>query len=128
MARRKTAPKVTMIGVPANSSGYIDGVGRGPSALCRAGLVEELSNYFDVHDYGDVLFSQPVPEKSSGSSIIAERSLVSIRDTHSRIGMLFVDGHEDAYTPQQSPTGEAADMEFGLACTWSRDCRLVSRN
>jgi len=150
MARRKTDPKVTIIGVPTNSSGNIDGVARGPSALRQARLIEELANYLDVHDYGDVLFSQPVPEKSAYSGIIAERSLVSMiyavrtavnsvlienrfplviggdcplllgclaaaRDRHHRIGMLFVDGHEDAYTPDQSPTGEAADMELGLA-------------
>lgn len=150
MARRKTDPKITIIGVPTNSSGKIDGVARGPSVLRQAGLVEELDNYFDVHDYGDVFFSQPVPERSACSGIIAERSLVSIifavrtavnsvltenrfplviggdcplllgclasaRDMYSRIGMLFVDGHEDAYTPHQSPTGEAADMELGIA-------------
>jgi arginase len=150
MARRKSDPKVTIIGVPTNSAGNIDGVARGPAALRQAGLVKELANYFDVHDYGDVLFSHPVSEKSACSGIIAERSLVSMiyavrtavknvlienrfplviggdcplllgclaagRDTHNRIGVLFVDGHEDAYTPHQSPTGEAADMELGLA-------------
>lgn len=31
------------------------------------------------------------------------------------IGLLFVDGHEDAWPPKTSPTGEAADMEMGLA-------------
>jgi arginase len=30
-------------------------------------------------------------------------------------GLLFVDGHEDAYPPNRSPTGEAADMELGFA-------------
>lgn len=30
-------------------------------------------------------------------------------------GLLFVDGHEDAWPPQASPTGEAADSELGLA-------------
>jgi len=34
---------------------------------------------------------------------------------HGRIGVLFVDGHEDAYLPAQSSTGEAADMELALA-------------
>jgi arginase len=29
-------------------------------------------------------------------------------------GVLFVDGHEDAWPPQASTTGEAADMELGL--------------
>lgn len=32
-----------------------------------------------------------------------------------RVGLMFVDGHEDAYPPHASPTGEAADMEFGFA-------------
>ncbi|HJY32993.1 MAG TPA: arginase family protein [Actinomycetota bacterium] len=32
-----------------------------------------------------------------------------------RVGLLFVDGHEDAYLPIQSSTGEAADMELGFA-------------
>jgi arginase len=31
------------------------------------------------------------------------------------IGLLFVDGHEDAYRPEQSLTGEAADMELAFA-------------
>jgi arginase len=30
-------------------------------------------------------------------------------------GLLFVDGHEDAWPPHVSPTGEAADCELGLA-------------
>ena len=30
-------------------------------------------------------------------------------------GLLFVDGHEDAYAPERSSTGEAADMELGFA-------------
>jgi arginase len=32
-----------------------------------------------------------------------------------RLGLLFVDGHEDAYLPEQSSTGESADMELALA-------------
>ncbi len=32
-----------------------------------------------------------------------------------RIGLLFVDGHEDAYLPAQSSSGEAADMELAFA-------------
>jgi arginase len=30
-------------------------------------------------------------------------------------GLLFIDGHEDAWPPRMSPTGEAADCELGLA-------------
>jgi arginase len=32
-----------------------------------------------------------------------------------RVGLLFVDGHEDCYLPAQSSTGEAADMELAFA-------------
>ena len=44
----------------------------------------------------------------------------------SRVGLLFVDGHEDAYLPVQSTTGEAADMELALAlgiadASWSSE-------
>jgi arginase len=35
--------------------------------------------------------------------------------SHERLGLLFVDGHEDAYLPVQSPTGEAADTELAFA-------------
>lgn len=35
--------------------------------------------------------------------------------TQGRRGLLFVDGHEDAYPPELSTTGEAADMELGFA-------------
>jgi arginase len=41
--------------------------------------------------------------------------LAAARDAYGRVGLLFVDGHEDAWTPHQSTTGEAADMELGLA-------------
>jgi arginase len=34
--------------------------------------------------------------------------------------LLFVDGHEDSYPPRESITGEAADMELGLALGFTR--------
>src|SRR2546425_4612007 len=46
------------------------------------------------------------------------------------IGLLFVDGHEDAYLPVQSSTGEAADMELAFAlgmadASWSPQLAAV---
>ena len=41
--------------------------------------------------------------------------LATARDTYGRVGLFFVDGHEDAWPPHQSTTGEAADMELGFA-------------
>lgn len=40
--------------------------------------------------------------------------LMACREQGGRTGLLFVDGHEDAYPAHQSPTGEAADMELGF--------------
>jgi arginase len=47
-----------------------------------------------------------------------------------RIGLLFVDGHEDAYLPAWSSTGEAADMELALALgmvdvSWSAELATI---
>jgi len=47
-------------------------------------------------------------------------------DRRDRLGLLFVDGHEDAYLPEQSSTGEAADMELAFAlgiadASWSSE-------
>jgi arginase len=47
-----------------------------------------------------------------------------------RIGLLFVDGHEDAYLPAQSSTGEAADSELAFAlgmadASWSPELAAV---
>jgi arginase len=42
-------------------------------------------------------------------------ALAALQDDHDQPGLLFVDGHEDAWPPRVSPTGEAADCELGLA-------------
>ena len=42
-------------------------------------------------------------------------ALAALQAEHDRPGLLFVDGHEDAWPPRLSPTGEAADCELGLA-------------
>jgi arginase len=42
-------------------------------------------------------------------------ALAALQDEYPQPGLLFVDGHEDAWPPSASPTGEAADCELGLA-------------
>jgi arginase len=42
-------------------------------------------------------------------------ALAALQDEQVQPGLLFVDGHEDAWPPRASPTGEAADCELGLA-------------
>jgi arginase len=41
--------------------------------------------------------------------------LAATRDRHGQVGLLMLDGHEDAYPPRRSSTGEAADSELALA-------------
>lgn len=143
--------QLSLIGVPTNSAGKRNGVAKAPAALRRAGLVQALSRFCQVHDEGDVAFQKPTTTKrDAGSGIIAYGSLASMvrgvragverafaegrfplvvggdcpvllgclaasADTYRSMGLLFVDGHEDADLPRQSPTGEAADMELALA-------------
>src|SRR5271166_6066770 len=42
-------------------------------------------------------------------------ALAALQAEQDQPGLLFVDGHEDAWPPSASPTGEAADCELGLA-------------
>jgi arginase len=42
-------------------------------------------------------------------------ALAALQAEQAQPGLLFVDGHEDAWPPCASPTGEAADCELGLA-------------
>jgi arginase len=55
---------------------------------------------------------------------------VAAARAHDGAGLLFVDGHEDGYTPSESPTGEAADMELAFAlgladASWSPELAAV---
>ena len=53
-----------------------------------------------------------VPLVIGGDCPVLLGCLAAIREEP--VGLLFVDGHEDAWPPQMSTTGEAADMELGL--------------
>jgi arginase len=140
---------IGLLGVPANSSGKVDGVARAPVALREAGLVETLSELVDLLDYGDVSLPEPSPVRDPITHLIDPSGLVAmitvVRDAvatilddgrlplviggdcpillgcllaargDASVGLLFADGHEDAYMPEQSTTGEAADTELALA-------------
>lgn len=41
-------------------------------------------------------------------------AIPALRDVRGKAGLLFIDGHEDATTMEQSTTGEAANMEIAL--------------
>jgi len=42
-------------------------------------------------------------------------ALAALRDLYGRAALLMIDGHEDAWPPLASPTGEASDSELGIA-------------
>ena len=42
-------------------------------------------------------------------------ALAATRYRHGAVGLVMLDGHEDAYPPRRSPTGEAADSGLALA-------------
>jgi len=146
---RMVPREVELIGVPANSSGTVDGVARAPAVLRQRGLSAALAGRPGFTDAGDLAL--PAPQSRRGpSGLLAEDALITmigrvagavrgargrgrfpvvlggdcpvmlgalaaLQDEQDRPGLLFVDGHEDAWPPLASPTGEAADCELGLA-------------
>jgi arginase len=144
-----TPAGLALIGVPANSSGTVDGVARAPAVLRHRGLATALAGHREITDVGDLALPVPVPVRGP-SGLLAEDALVNaigqvaqavgaarrggrfplllggdcpvilgalaaLQGEADRPGLLFVDGHEDAWPPRVSPTGEAADCELGLA-------------
>jgi len=144
-----TPAGLALIGVPANSSGTVDGVARAPAVLRQRGLATALARHPGFTDAGDLALPVPVPVRGP-SGLLAEDALVAmiehvaqavgaarrrgrfplllggdcplilgalaaLQTEADRAGLLFVDGHEDAWPPPMSPTGEAADCELGLA-------------
>jgi arginase len=128
--------RIQVLGVPFNSSGSRDGVARAPAALRSAGLIARLrAAGLTVHDAGDVAVPPSTTERDPASGLIGPEALASTIDGiraaggdcpvllgclggpgQARVrGLLFVDGHEDAWPPHRSPTGEAADSELALA-------------
>ena len=55
------------------------------------------------------------PLLAGGDCPVILGALGALQAETGRPGLLFVDGHEDAWPPRLSPTGEAADCELGLA-------------
>ena len=128
---------VTILGVPSNSAGTTDGVARAPAALRRAGLVSEdievdpptpargADRVIDGPALAATLGRTRVAvahARAAGSSVILVGGdcpvliggLAGCRDASGEVpGLLFVDGHEDAWPASASTTGEAADMELG---------------
>jgi arginase len=138
-----------LILVPFNSSGRADGVARMPSALLAAGLAEALPQARVVPvelPAGDprrgpsglvaegalaamvvsvaervlqAWADDRVPVVIGGDCPVLLGGLVAAERRNYDAGLVFVDGHEDAWDPPLSTTGEAADSEIALALGWA---------
>lgn len=93
-----------------------------PSGSARdpdSGLVGERTFLTMLDDVRGVVAQsfaeQRFPVLVGGDCPILLGGQASIKSTGRVPGLLFVDGHEDAYGPHESPTGETADIEFGFA-------------
>jgi arginase len=64
---------------------------------------------------GQVLAAAGFPLVVAGECSALFGCLAAVRDAAGRARLLFVDGHEDAWTPWGSVNGDVADMELGLA-------------
>jgi arginase len=64
---------------------------------------------------GAALAAGRMPVVVGGDCPVLLGGLAGGRDQFAEIGLLFVDGHEDAWPPSLSTTGEAADCELGIA-------------
>jgi arginase len=88
---------------------------RGPSGLLNeaalAGLVEATrETTLSARDQGDRILLV------GGDCPVMLGALAAVREhAKARVGLLMLDGHEDAWLPSQSPTGEASDSELAIA-------------
>ena len=77
---------LVLIGVPANSSGTVDGVARAPAVLRQRGLAAALARRPGFTDAGDLALPVPVPVRGP-SGLLAEDALVAmIRQVADAVG------------------------------------------
>ena len=138
-----------LISVPFNSSGRADGVALMPSALLGAGLLAALPGARVVpvpvppgderrgpsglaaenslaamvvsvaERVMDAWAADRMPVVVGGDCPVLLGGLVAAGRREYDAGLVFVDGHEDAWDPHRSTTGEAADSEIALALGWA---------
>jgi arginase len=87
---------------------------RGPSGLIAeealTEMVLEVSN-----TVGDAMRHASFVALIAGDCPALLGGLIGKRASGDVTGLVFIDGHEDAWDPTRSPTGEASDSEIGLA-------------
>jgi arginase len=87
---------------------------RGPSGLLsEEALVACLDRA--TSEIAGAIAAERFPLVVAGDCPMLLAGLEAIHRSSGRPGLMFVDGHEDAWSPSSSPTGEASDCEMGLA-------------
>ena len=87
---------------------------RGPSGLlAERSLVSMVENLAAVT--AKTVAEGWWPLVVGGDCAVLLGVLVGMRLAEDTMGLLFVDGHEDAWPPHESLTGETADCELGIA-------------
>jgi arginase len=87
---------------------------RGPSGLMsEEALVACLDRA--TTEISEAIVAGGFPIVLAGDCPMLLAGLEAIHRSRERPGLMFVDGHEDAWDPSSSPTGEASDCEMGLA-------------
>jgi arginase len=87
---------------------------RGPSGLLNESALEHL--VASIHRaVSSAIERGRRPLLVGGDCPVLLGALAAGRDRHGAAGLLLVDGHEDAWPPRQSPTGEASDSEVAIA-------------
>ena len=86
---------------------------RGPSGLlAEDALIAMIGQVREA--VGAVREGGRFPLLIGGDCPVILGALAALQAGAAEPGLLFVDGHEDAWPPRASPTGEAADCELGL--------------
>jgi arginase len=87
---------------------------RGPSGLiAEDALVTTLTRAAEIIERA--MAGERFPLVVAGDCPMLLAGLEATRRVHGSAGLMFVDGHEDAWDPWVSPTGESSDCEMGIA-------------
>ncbi len=140
--------RLLLIGVDFDSCARDGAVADAATELRRLGLVDRLALRHDVVDWGELITSAPVAERSAASGLLNEEALLLLvrrlrdavgyglsedatpmvygadcavllgalagaRDALGEVGLVFVDGHEDAFDLETSPDGQADRQRAG---------------
>ena len=121
---------IRFVNVPFNSAGFSTGVARMPASLGFAGIEVPVSVDPARGEHGliaepgfrrmvgdveavvrECLDADEIPVLIGGDCPIMLGALAAIDDP----GLVFIDGHEDAWQPTPDVRGEASDSELGIA-------------